>query len=98
MPKHLDVRSGVYLDSVTLMQVSRDTAAVDGVSSALIAMATDLNLELLAGMDFTAPTGAVPADLLIAIEAADDHALAAALTHVESALTKRAAAEPAGLG
>ncbi|HEX5995690.1 MAG TPA: hypothetical protein VFY84_11160 [Jiangellales bacterium] len=98
MPKHLDVRSGVYLDSVRLMQVSRDTAAVDGVSSALVAMATELNLELLAGMGFTAPTAAAPADLLIAIEAADDDALAAALTQVESALTMRAAAEPAGFG
>lgn len=98
MPVHLDVRSGVYLDSVTLMQVSRDTAAVDGVSSALVAMATELNLELLTGMGFTAPTGAAPADLLIAIEAADDDALAAALTHVEAALTMRVSAEPAGFG
>ncbi|HEX6338792.1 MAG TPA: hypothetical protein VFZ85_17695 [Jiangellaceae bacterium] len=98
MPRHLDVRSGVYLDSVTLMQVSRDAAAGDGVSSALVAMATELNLDLLAGMGFTAPSGAAPTDLLIAIEAADDDSLTAALAHVESALTARVAAEPAGFG
>lgn len=98
MPRHLDIRSGVYLDSVTLMQVSRDAAAVDGVSSALVAMATELNLELLGGMGFTAPSGASPTDLLIAIEAADDDALAAARAHVESALTSRAPAEARGFG
>ncbi|HEX6235147.1 MAG TPA: hypothetical protein VFZ63_18615 [Jiangellaceae bacterium] len=98
MPRHLDVRSGVYLDSVALMQVSRDAAAVDGVSSALVAMATELNLDLLAGMGFAAPSGASPTDLLIAIEAADDDAVGAALAFVESALTRRVAAEPAGFG
>jgi FdrA protein len=98
MSRHLEVRSGVYLDSVTLMQVSRDAAAVDGVSSALVAMATELNLELLAGMGFTAPSGAAPTDLLIAIEATDGEALATARAHIDSALTNRVAAEPAGFG
>ncbi len=98
MPRHLDVRSGVYLDSVALMQVSRDTAAVDGVGSALVAMATELNLDLLASMGFAAPSGASPTDLLIAIEASDDTVLAAALAHVESALTRRVSAEPGGFG
>lgn len=98
MPRHLDVRSGVYLDSVTLMQVSRDAAAVDGVGSALVAMATELNLELLADMGFEAPPGASPTDLLIAIDAAGDTALAAAVAQVESALTNRGAAEPEGFG
>lgn len=98
MPRHLDVRSGVYLDSVALMQVSRDAAAVDGVLSALVAMATDLNLDLLASMGFTLPTGPSPTDLLIAIEAADDGALSAALAHVETALTTRVATEAGGFG
>ena len=98
MPRHLDIRSGVYLDSVALMQVSRDAATVEGVSSALVAMSTRLNLELLGGMGFAAPPGASPTDLLIAIEAADDDALAAALARVEAALTQRAPAEPGGFG
>ena len=34
------LRSGVYADSVRLMQVSRDVAARDGVTAVLVAMAT----------------------------------------------------------
>lgn len=98
MPRHLDVRTGVYLDSVTLMQVSRDAAAGPEVHSALVAMATDLNLELLTGLGFTAPADAAPTDLLVAIDAADDASVAKALAVVEAALTARAPAEHAGFG
>src|ERR1700709_1527824 len=51
------LRSGVYADSVKLMQVSRDIGARDGVSAVLVAMATPLNLELAANMGL-APEGA----------------------------------------
>ena len=44
------LRSGVYADSVKLMQVSRDVGARDGVTAVLVAMATPLNLELAADM------------------------------------------------
>jgi FdrA protein len=44
------LRSGVYADSVRLMQVSRDVAALPGVTGVLVAMATPLNLELAANM------------------------------------------------
>ncbi len=98
MPRHVEVRSGVYLDSVALMQVSRDAAAVDGVGSALVALATELNLDVLTGMGFTAPPGASPADLVIAVEATDDTALSAALAHIDTALTQQSAAEPGGFG
>ena len=50
------LRSGVYADSVRLMQVSRDVAARDGVTAVLVAMATPLNLELAANMGL-APDG-----------------------------------------
>jgi FdrA protein len=98
MPRQLDVRPGVYLDSVTLMQVSRDTAALDGVRSAMVAMATELNLDLLVGMGFTAPAEATPTDLLVAIDAAEDDALTRAMTAVESALSTRTTGPGAGLG
>lgn len=91
MPRQLDVRPGVYLDSVTLMQVSSDAAALDGVNAAMVAMATELNLGLLAGMGFTAPDTAAPTDLLVAVDAVDDDALARTLAAVESALTTRTA-------
>jgi FdrA protein len=98
MPRHLDARTGVYLDSVTLMQVSRDAAAQPGVRSALVAMATELNLDLLAGMGFDAPAGVTPADLIVAVDADDDTGLAAALASIDAALTARAPAEQAGFG
>jgi FdrA protein len=67
----LEVRAGAYYDSVSLMQVSRAVGSAEGVTAALIAMATELNLDLLAGMGFDRPE-AGPNDLLIAVRADDD--------------------------
>ena len=64
---HIEVRPGVYRDSVTLMQVSRDLAALDPVAAAQVAMGTALNLEVLAGMGLPAPTGTGPNDLVVAL-------------------------------
>src|SRR6476469_9275260 len=64
------LRSGVYADSVKLMQVSRDIGARDGVTAVLVAMATPLNLELATNM------GLAP-DEHAAAEAAVDAALTA---------------------
>ena len=52
----VEVRRGAYYDSVSLMQVSKAVREVPGVSAALVAMATDLNTDLLAGMGFTVET------------------------------------------
>ncbi|SNR60742.1 FdrA family protein [Blastococcus mobilis] len=83
------LRSGVYADSVRLMQVSRDVAARDGVTAVLVAMATPLNLELAANMGL-APDGEIsPEQLLIGVRAEDDAALAAALAAVDAALAER---------
>lgn len=87
---HLDVRRGAYHDSVTLMQVSNAVGQVDGVSAALVAMATELNLGFLEPMGFDA--GAVdagPNDLLVAIRADDDRAIAAGLAAMEAALAAK---------
>src|SRR3954470_17416227 len=71
------LRSGVYADSVKLMQVSRDISARDGVSAVIVAMATPLNLELAGNMGL-APDGDVSAEqLLIGIRAQDADTLAA---------------------
>ena len=56
------VRTGVYADSVTLLQLSQAVNEAPGVQAALVAMATDLNLQLLAGMGFAPPpTGSASA-------------------------------------
>jgi FdrA protein len=74
------------------MQVSAQAQAASGVRVAMVAMATELNLTLLAELGMTAPPGASQHDLLIAIRAADDESLNAALEVVDAALAGRSAA------
>jgi FdrA protein len=93
--RYLEVRRGMYRDSVRLMQVSRAVQGVPGVSAVLVAMATELNLDLAAGMGFT-PSGAAPNDLLVAVAAVDEAALAAALDRLEAELDEPTATGPAG--
>jgi len=80
------VQRGRYADSVTLMQVSRDVTEAAGVQAALVAMATELNRELLAGLGFAAPASDSANDLLVAIRADSEPALDAALNLTEQLL------------
>src|SRR5262245_34861381 len=82
----VEVRPGAYRDSVALMQVSRDLADLDGVSAVLVAMATELNLDMLDSMGFDRPPKAGPNDMLVAISAHDDEGLAQARIVLEKAL------------
>src|SRR5690625_2219661 len=66
------------------MQVSAAVAGGAGVQRANVAMATELNLDLLTGMGFTVPADAGPNDLVVAIEADDDAALQDALVQVDA--------------
>ncbi len=87
--RSVSLRSGVYADSVKLMQVSRSVTELPGVTGVIVAMATPLNLELAAGMGL-APEGETSAEqLLIGIAADDGEALAAAEAAVEAALAQR---------
>lgn len=88
MTVHTEIRSGVYHDSVTLLVVSRDVRATEGVSDALVAMATELNLDVLddLGFDRTTVADATPNDLIIALRADDDAGVASALAAVERSL------------
>ncbi len=92
----VEVRSGAYHDSVTLMRAGRRLAERPGVTAALTAMATTLNVGLLAEMGFTPPRGACPDDLLVAIRAEGPDALEAARATVDDLLASRAA--PRGFG
>ncbi|MHA3837873.1 oxamate carbamoyltransferase subunit AllG family protein [Terrabacter sp. AAH1] len=97
MADHVELRSGAYFDSVTLMQVSRTVASAPGVEAAQVAMATELNLEVIRGMGFDVP-GSAPNDLVVAIRG-DEDGVAAGLSALEGALTqKRSAASGSGLG
>ncbi|HSF26915.1 MAG TPA: FdrA family protein [Actinomycetes bacterium] len=86
MPSVVEVRHGSYHDSVSLMQVSKAVSLVPGVRAALVAMGTELNLDLLAGMGFGPAPSASPSDLLVAVEAADDESLQAALSTCDAEL------------
>ncbi|MGN6793075.1 MAG: FdrA family protein [Streptosporangiaceae bacterium] len=94
--QHVEARAGAYADSVTLMQVTAQAQAVAGVQAALVAMGTELNLDLLAGLGLAAPDKAGPNDLLVAITADDGESLASALAVVDSALSARPAEQAAG--
>jgi FdrA protein len=90
--RQLLIHTGAYRDSVSLMQLSRRIAEEPGVRSALVAMATELNLELLAGMGFDQPPAASANDMVVAVEADDDAALEAALSKLDVLLAERAGA------
>lgn len=85
---HVEVRPGAYADSVTLLQVSKDVAAVPGVENAQVAMATPLNLDVLASMGFDVPA-TTPNDMVVALKLAEDGDLAVALAAVEAALGRK---------
>jgi FdrA protein len=84
----VDVRRGSYRDSVTLMRVGRALAERPGVLAAQTAMATELNLELLADAGFAIPAEAGANDLVIAVRAQDPAALDAAMAALDGLLTE----------
>jgi FdrA protein len=85
----VEVRPGVYHDSVTLLQVSRRLRDVPGVRAAQVAMGTPLNLEVLAGMGLAAPPGTGPDDLVLGLDVEDDASRERALAALVEALAPR---------
>jgi FdrA protein len=94
--RQVALRPGLYRDSVRLMQISQTLGGLPGVRSCLVAMATGLNLELLAGMGFDEPADAGPNDMLVAIAADDEASLSAALTRLDAELVDSGGPAPAG--
>ncbi|HNQ06879.1 MAG TPA: DUF1116 domain-containing protein [Tetrasphaera sp.] len=88
MPEFVDVRGGAYYDSVTLMHVSKLIATTPGISAAQVAMGTDLNLEVLAGMGFSLPDGIGVNDVVVALRGAASEAVDAGLAAVDQALAE----------
>jgi len=96
----VEVRRGAYYDSVSLMLVSKAVREAPGVSAGLVAMATDLNVDLLAGMAFTVAEAVGPNDLLVAIRGEDDAAIEAGRSALADALAglKAAGSSAGGFG
>jgi FdrA protein len=76
------------------MQVSQQLNARSDVTAALVAMATDLNLQMLGDMGFESPGEVTPNDLVVALELADDSDAESVLAALDELLT----AEPRRAG
>lgn len=88
MSTRVEVRGGIYRDSVTLLQASRALARRPGVTAAIVAMATELNLDLLVRQGFPVPAEAGPNDLVVAIRGEDEAAVQAAWEALEELLAR----------
>jgi FdrA protein len=86
-----EIRSGVYYDSVILMQLQRALAGLPGVIDAGVIMGTDANKELLEQSDLLAPEIQVagPDDMLIVVKAEEEAAVNNALENVDALLAAR---------
>jgi FdrA protein len=93
MISRVEIHPGRYHDSVRLMQASKALQEVAGVTDALVAMATELNLSLLGemGFDMDAVADTGPNDLLLALRAESEEAIATAHAVLDDALTHKVA-------
>ena len=97
MSRTVEVHKDRYVDSVVQMSASRAMMDVDGVEWAAAAMGTPANLETLAGKGFdTNSFDATANDCFLAIDAASDDALGAALEAGKKALAGGADPSQAG--
>jgi FdrA protein len=87
----VELRSGVYADSVTLLQVSRGVQEHPGVVTAQVAMGTPLNLEVLEQLGFALPADTTPHHLVVALRLEEDASPEPVLAEVERLLTERRA-------
>ena len=91
-----EIRRGFYLDSVALMRISADLAALPGVEDAVAMIGTPANVEIMREAGLLAPEGeaAGPNDLVVAVRASGEAAAEVALARAGDALErKRAPAE-----
>ena len=92
------VRRGFYLDSVALMRISASLSAREGVETASLMIGTPSNLAILDEADLLTEAGraAGPDDLVIAVRAETEEALATALEAAEASLEGSAEAPSGG--
>jgi FdrA protein len=86
-----EIRSGVYYDSVILMQLQRALTGEPGILDAGVVMGTDANKDLLAQSDLLAPEvqAAGADDMVIVINAEDQSAAQNALEKVDELIAAR---------
>ena len=93
-----EVRRGFYFDSVALMRLSGDLAALPGVEDAVAMIGTPPNREIMREAGMLAPAGeaAGPNDLVVAVRAGDEAAAEAALSWARDALDRKSAPAEGG--
>ena len=93
-----EVRRGFYLDSVALMQLSAELAALAAVEDAVAMTGTPSNLQIMREAGLLAPPGeaAGPNDLVVAVRAAGEAEAEEALSRAWSALAREVAPEEVG--
>ena len=87
--KNLIIERNRYFDSVFLMRISSELEKLDGITQAVVAMATPINVENLVKSGFELATGDAatrPADLIIAIDATSIDANTAARIRLDELL------------
>lgn len=95
-----DIRRGLYLDSVALMRLSREIAAMSGVEEAGLMMGTPANKEILrnAGVLNDIGEAAAASDLVLALRAASQTIADGALAAAQALLDKPKQAQAADAG
>ena len=93
-----EVRRGFYLDSVVLMQLSAELAALAAVEDAVAMTGTPSNLQIMREAGLLAPPGeaAGPNDLVVAVRAAGEAEAEEALSRARSVLAREVAPEEVG--
>jgi succinyl-CoA synthetase alpha subunit len=87
--KKVLVRTDAYFDSVFLMLLSSELKSLPGVSDAVVAMGTTMNLELLASLGYAFDATATPNDLVIAVECGSAEAIDMAMASASELLAKK---------
>jgi FdrA protein len=100
MSTRVFVHPGCYQDSARLMQVSRELAAIPGVSEAVAMMGTETNRRLLAEAGFPESelARATPLDMIVALRTDSPEALDAAQAALGRLLEGKGASGAAGGG
>jgi succinyl-CoA synthetase alpha subunit len=84
------IEKDTYFDSVELMLASQEIKKREGVQESVVAMATEMNVDLLRGMGFEADWGALsPNDLLIAVQAEEEQTAEEAVQAARELLQKK---------
>ena len=88
------VCTGLFLDSVVLMQISRRIASLEGVDDSALMIGTPSNIDLLESAGLLSDTSrkATGGDLIIAVRAKNDESATNAMAKAESLLEQPVAA------